>query len=137
VMGILPGKRVVAETEKGHEGSLCKASKQIRRLNAQEKISATFPLGDMPEQLPPFNLPAALGRANGKPELLRKMLLSFREQYKRAPSELRQRIAEGKTEEASRLAHSLKGVKRRWRQTNLHPRPRKSNTLSIKVWSTH
>jgi two-component system, sensor histidine kinase and response regulator len=64
----------------------------------------------IPEQLPPFDIPAALHRANNKPNLLRKMLLSFREQFKSAPSELRQRIAEGKTEEAGRLAHSLKGV---------------------------
>ena len=62
------------------------------------------------EHLPPFDIPAALARANGKPRLLRKMLLSFRDQYKSAPSELRQKIAEGKTEEAGRLAHSLKGV---------------------------
>jgi signal transduction histidine kinase/HPt (histidine-containing phosphotransfer) domain-containing protein len=75
-----------------------------------DKISATFSLGELPEQLPPFDLPVALARANGKPELLRKMLLSFRDQYKRAPSELRRHIGEGKTEEASRLAHSLKGV---------------------------
>ena len=38
------------------------------------------------------------------------MLLSFREQFKGAASELRQQIAEGKTEDAGRLAHSLKGV---------------------------
>ena len=65
---------------------------------------------EMPEQLSPFDLPAALARANGKPELLRKMLLSFRDQYKSAPSELRRQIAEGKAEEAALLAHSLKGV---------------------------
>jgi two-component system sensor histidine kinase/response regulator len=75
-----------------------------------EKISAASSSDDIPEQLPPFDIPAALARANGKPELLRKMLLSFREQFKGAASELRQQIADGKTEEASRLAHSLKGV---------------------------
>ena len=75
-----------------------------------KNTSAACSPGDMPEELPPFDLPAALARANGKPELLRKMLLSFRDQYKCAPSELRQHIADGKTEEAIRLAHSLKGV---------------------------
>jgi two-component system, sensor histidine kinase and response regulator len=75
-----------------------------------ESASASVSPNDFPEQLPPFELPAALQRANGKPDLLRKMLLSFREQFKGAPSELRQQIAEGKTEEAGRLAHSLKGV---------------------------
>jgi signal transduction histidine kinase/HPt (histidine-containing phosphotransfer) domain-containing protein len=65
---------------------------------------------DIPEHLPPFDIPAALARANGKPALLRKMLLSFLDQYKNAAGELRRQIAEGKTEEASRLAHTLKGV---------------------------
>jgi PAS domain S-box-containing protein len=75
-----------------------------------QPTSAGASRNDLPEQLPPFDIPAALLRANGKPNLLRKMLLSFRKQFKSAPSELRQQIAEGKTEEAGRLAHSLKGV---------------------------
>jgi two-component system, sensor histidine kinase and response regulator len=75
-----------------------------------EILTETRSPDDMPEQLPPFDLPAALARANGKPRLLRKMLLSFREQYRCAVSEVRQQIAEGKTEEANRLVHSLKGV---------------------------
>ena len=53
---------------------------------------------------------AALARANGKPRLLRKMLLSFRDQNKDAAGDLRAQIAAGKTEEAGRLAHTLKGV---------------------------
>ena len=65
---------------------------------------------EIPEHLPPFDIPAALARANGKPQLLRKLLLSFRDQYKEAAGELREQIAAGKTEEANRLAHTLKGV---------------------------
>jgi signal transduction histidine kinase/HPt (histidine-containing phosphotransfer) domain-containing protein len=65
---------------------------------------------ELPDQLPPFDIPAALARANGKPQLLRKMLLSFRDQYKGAAAELREQLAAGKPEEASRLAHTLKGV---------------------------
>ena len=85
------------------------------RAKAQPMIKAERALAassadDFPEHLPPFDIPAALARTNGKPQLLRKMLLSFREQYRSAASELRQQIAEGKTEEANRLAHSLKGV---------------------------
>ncbi len=38
------------------------------------------------------------------------MFLSFRDQYKGAAAELQGLIAEGKTDEAGRLAHSLKGV---------------------------
>jgi two-component system, sensor histidine kinase and response regulator len=78
-------------------------------IDTQSTTAGASP-DDIPGQLPPFDIPAALQRANGKPNLLRKMLLSFREQYKCAASELRQLIAEGKTEEAGRLAHSLKGV---------------------------
>ena len=47
-----------------------------------ENKSAASSADDFPEQLPPFDIPAALARANGKPKLLRKMLLSFRDQYK-------------------------------------------------------
>jgi CheY-like chemotaxis protein len=64
----------------------------------------------MPDQLPPFDMPAAVLRANGKPELVRKMLLSFRDQFKTAPADLRQNLAEGKMDDAERVAHSLKGV---------------------------
>ena len=76
----------------------------------KEQKPAASSSDEIPEHLPPFDIPAALARANGKPRLLRKMLLSFRDQYKSAAAELRQQIAEGKTEEASRLAHTLKGV---------------------------
>ena len=78
-------------------------------IETEQKQAASA--GDeIPEHLAPFDIPAALARANGKPALLRKMLLSFRDQFKNAARELRRQIAEGKTEEASRLAHTLKGV---------------------------
>ena len=75
-----------------------------------ENKTAAPSADDFPDQLPPFDIQAALARANGKPNLLRKMLLSFQEHYRSAASELRQLIAEGKTEEANRVAHSLHGV---------------------------
>ena len=75
-----------------------------------DKTSPASSCDDIPAQLPPFDIPAALARANGKPALLRKMLLTFGEQFKCAASQLRQQIAEEKTGEASRLAHSLRGV---------------------------
>ena len=65
---------------------------------------------EFPAQLPPFDIPAALARTNGKPQLLRKMLRGFSEQYKAAPTDLRAQLREGRMEEAYRLAHSLKGV---------------------------
>jgi two-component system sensor histidine kinase/response regulator len=66
----------------------------------------------MPAVLAPFDIQAALRRTNGKPRLLRKMMLSFCNQYTHAAADLRQLIHEGKREEAERLAHSLKGVAR-------------------------
>jgi len=42
--------------------------------------------------------------------LLRKLLLGFLDQYASAGSDLRQHIAQGRTEDAKRLAHSLKSV---------------------------
>ena len=81
-----------------------------RPMVERDQAPAASTRGEIPEHLPPFDISAALARANGKPQLLRKMLLSFRDQYKDAAGELREQIAAGKTEEASRLAHTLKGV---------------------------
>jgi len=64
----------------------------------------------IPECLPPFDMQSALVRANGKPRLLRKLLLGFRDQYSNAGSDLREHFAQGRTGDAERLAHSLKSV---------------------------
>jgi CheY-like chemotaxis protein/HPt (histidine-containing phosphotransfer) domain-containing protein len=64
----------------------------------------------LPEQLPPFDIQAALVRANGKPRLLRKLMHGFRDQYTNAVSDLRDHITEGRVVDAERLAHSLKSV---------------------------
>jgi CheY-like chemotaxis protein/HPt (histidine-containing phosphotransfer) domain-containing protein len=64
----------------------------------------------VPDHLLPFNIQAALIRTNGKPKLLRKLMLRFRDQYTSAGSDLREHIAKGRFEEAERLAHSLKSV---------------------------
>jgi HPt (histidine-containing phosphotransfer) domain-containing protein len=64
----------------------------------------------VPDLLPPFNIQVALARANGKPRLLRRMMLRFGVIYAQAGPELRKMIADGKLEEAYRFAHSLKGV---------------------------
>jgi signal transduction histidine kinase/HPt (histidine-containing phosphotransfer) domain-containing protein/ActR/RegA family two-component response regulator len=65
---------------------------------------------DLPDSRPPFDLPAALKRTNGKPRLLRKLLLRFHETCADAATELRRLLAEGSHDEARRLAHSLKGT---------------------------
>jgi PAS domain S-box-containing protein len=64
---------------------------------------------DLPEQLPPFDIQAALARI-GKPVLFRKLMRGFRDQYESAGSELREHIAKGRAEDAERLAHSVKSV---------------------------
>jgi PAS domain S-box-containing protein len=63
----------------------------------------------LPEQLPPFDIQAALARIR-KPMLVHKLMLGFRDQFENAGSELREHIAKGRVEDAERLAHSLKSV---------------------------
>ena len=65
---------------------------------------------EVPNSLPPFDIPAALARTNNKPRLLRKMLIGFRDQYVDATAELRRYLDENKLEQAERLAHSLKSI---------------------------
>jgi len=64
----------------------------------------------LPATLPPFDIAAALGRVNGKAELLRKLIISFAETYATVTALLETQITAGKLAEARRLAHSLKGV---------------------------
>ncbi|HUD12988.1 MAG TPA: PAS domain S-box protein [Terracidiphilus sp.] len=64
----------------------------------------------LPEQLPPFDIQAGLLRTNGKPKLLRKLMLGFRDQYTSAISDLSGHVAQGRAADAERLAHSLKSV---------------------------
>jgi two-component system, sensor histidine kinase and response regulator len=66
----------------------------------------------LPEKLAPFDIQAVLRRTNGKPRLVRKLMLSFCNQYAHAGSDLRELIGAGKTEEAQRFAHTLKGIAR-------------------------
>jgi PAS domain S-box-containing protein len=86
-----------------------KAELLDRTVAVVSQVSAV-PVDGLPEQLPPFNLKLALQRANGKPKLLRKMLLNFNRQYADAAETMRGYIGGGQSEEAHRLAHSLKGV---------------------------
>jgi PAS domain S-box-containing protein len=64
----------------------------------------------IPDQLPPFDIPAALLRNNGKPKLIHKLLLTFHERYAHAIGELKEDLAAHKDQEAQRLAHSLKSL---------------------------
>ncbi len=64
----------------------------------------------LPPTLPPFDIPAALARCNNNPQLLRKLILTFAQEYALALEKLRNLLQDEKPTEAQRLAHSLKGA---------------------------
>ncbi|WP_176593714.1 hybrid sensor histidine kinase/response regulator [Sphingobium sp. EM0848] len=77
--------------------------------HAQQVVDAK-PSAILPDNLPPFNLAAALRRVNGKAPLLRKLIVDFGQKYSGAAQTLRDQIAHGALREAQTLAHTLKGV---------------------------
>ncbi len=66
--------------------------------------------GGLPADLPPFGLPAALERVNGKAALLRRLIVSFGDSYAHVGEEVLAHLARGEAAEARRMVHSLKGV---------------------------
>ncbi len=74
------------------------------------EVRPVQPHDGIPQELPPFDIQAALERCNGKTGLLLKMMFGFRDKYSDAVSRLRKNLAAGQVEGAERLAHSLKGV---------------------------
>jgi two-component system, sensor histidine kinase and response regulator len=73
---------------------------------AAERLST----GELPASLPPFDLDAGLKRMNGKPALLRKMIVQFGDTFATSIPTLRNLIAAASLDDARRLAHTLKGV---------------------------
>ena len=65
---------------------------------------------DLPAQLPPFGIEAALVRVNGKAALLRKLIVNFGDNYGDAGPALTRLLTSGDLVEARRFAHTLKGV---------------------------
>ncbi|MBC8718342.1 response regulator [Ochrobactrum sp. Marseille-Q0166] len=65
---------------------------------------------DLPEHLPPFDLARALGRVNGKKALLRRLIISFHDDFLNVIPTLKEQLAKGDLTSARRLAHTLKGV---------------------------
>ena len=86
----------------GASGSAAKTAD----ATAVAKVAAA----DLPAELPPFDIPTALARVNGKAPLLRKLILSFGTNYRAAAATLREDIASGALDDARRLAHTIKGV---------------------------
>jgi two-component system, sensor histidine kinase and response regulator len=83
----------------------------VRESDQQARAPMLFEArGGIPDQLPPFDIQAALARINGKPKLLRKLLVTFHDRYANAISELKRDLSENRAEEAQRLVHSLKSL---------------------------
>jgi signal transduction histidine kinase/CheY-like chemotaxis protein/HPt (histidine-containing phosphotransfer) domain-containing protein len=70
----------------------------------------TLTQDNFPSFLPPFDIPTALLRVNGNTQLLRKLLLMFKNNYADTVSQLQKTIVSENLEDAIQLAHSLKGV---------------------------
>ncbi len=68
------------------------------------------PVDGLPDELSPFDIPAALKRLGGKRKLLRKLIVDFHTKYASADAELRGMLRQGRVAEAQRLAHTLKGL---------------------------
>ncbi len=64
----------------------------------------------LPDHLPPFDLPAALICCGNKPDLLRKLIISFGDEFPDADTRLRQMVAVQNHEGALFLVHSVKGA---------------------------
>ncbi len=65
---------------------------------------------ELPQQLPPFDIPAAMLRVRNNATLLYKLLTMFRIQYTEALPKLKKLLQDGDYHEAKRFVHTLKGV---------------------------
>ena len=75
-----------------------------------QKPVPVAPGDDLPAELPPFGIPAALIRVNNKRALLHKLLVDFGRKFDVTVPQLRTFADAGKWDEVRRLAHTLKGV---------------------------
>ncbi len=73
-------------------------------------VKKPWPFAEIPEQLLPFDIQAALARTGGKPKLLLRMLFGFRDQYASAATDLAGFLRQGQLGDAELLAHSLTGI---------------------------
>lgn len=67
-------------------------------------------IATLPDRLPPFDLASALRGMNGKAELLHRLITEFGRNYDGIGPRMGQLIAQGRAEEASLAAHTLKSV---------------------------
>ena len=87
---------------------------QAVMAEAPAPVPAALPVAtaalELPDSLPPFDIPSALSRVNGKRKLLRKLILDFAGKFADSVPALERLVADGAMDEARRLAHTLKGV---------------------------
>lgn len=83
----------------------------IKPNEAVQKVGPAKKTGheDFPHHLPPFDIPAALSRLGGKKDLLFTLLIKFHDLYVDMIPSLRKMLDDGKFEDATRLAHTLRG----------------------------
>ena len=69
------------------------------------------PVGeDLPDEVPPFDIAAALPRVLGKRSLLRKLIVKFHQTYAAACPDLDRIAATGAWDELASFIHTLKSV---------------------------
>ncbi len=78
--------------------------------NVTASAHSPQPVDDLPDALPPFDLSAALKRVSGKRHLLKRLLLSFHDEFRDSTANLKSMIESGRTTDAIRLAHTLKSA---------------------------
>jgi len=66
--------------------------------------------GHLPESLPPFDLPVALRRLQGKDQFLRTLLIDFHRKYADSMTQMRALLDGNALADAERLAHTIKGM---------------------------
>ena len=75
-----------------------------------EEPAAAVHVAILPEELPPFDLVRALDRVGGDPDLLKRLIISFRDSFAQADAEMGRLIEELDIEGAFQLAHAIKGA---------------------------
>ena len=81
---------------------------------------APVPDDGLPESLPPFDIAAALLRANHNRQLLRRLIAGFSENFVDVAAELRRLLEASSIDEVMLLAHRLKGVAGTLEAAELH-----------------
>ncbi|TAN48155.1 MAG: response regulator, partial [Methylococcaceae bacterium] len=83
---------------------------QARSIEEPAQTAGPVDSASLPYNLPGFDLPIALRRLGGDRHLLTRLLLNFAEEQAAMTTQLATLLAQGHTEQAVALLHTLKGV---------------------------